>query len=59
MAVEFLHFLLAYNLKFNPGLNMNTFQQASKAPRDVPGTPVVKTPFFQCKGHRFKPWLRN
>ena len=23
---------------------------------DFPGGPVVKTPHFQCRGHRFNPW---
>ena len=23
----------------------------------LPGDPVVKTPCFYCRGHRFKPWL--
>ena len=23
------------------------------------GGPVVKTPCFQCRGHRFNPWLGN
>ena len=26
---------------------------------DFPGGPVVKTPHFQCKGHRFDPWSGN
>ena len=25
-------------------------------PRDLPGGPVVKTPHFHCRGHRFNPW---
>ena len=24
---------------------------------DFPGGPVVKTPCFHCRGHRFDPWL--
>ena len=24
--------------------------------RDLPGNPVVKTPRFHCRGHRFDPW---
>ena len=24
-----------------------------------PGNPVVKTPYFHCRGHRFDPWLEN
>ena len=27
--------------------------------RDFPGGPVVKTPCFHCKGHRFDPWSWN
>ena len=26
---------------------------------DFPGSSVVKTPHFQCMGHRFNPWLGN
>ena len=26
---------------------------------DFPGGPVVKTPCFQCRGHKFNPWLGN
>ena len=25
--------------------------------RDFPGSPVVKTLHFHCRGHRFDPWL--
>ena len=27
--------------------------------QDFLGRPVVKTPQFQCRGHRFKAWLRE
>ena len=27
--------------------------------RDFPGVPVVKTPFSQCRGHGFDPWVRE
>ena len=27
--------------------------------RDFSGDPVVKTPCFLCKGHRFDPWSGN
>ena len=27
--------------------------------RDFPGGLMVKTPCFQCRGHRFDPWLEN
>ena len=27
--------------------------------RDFPGGLMVKTPCFQCRGHRFYPWLEN
>ena len=23
---------------------------------DLPGAPVVKTPWFHCRGHQFHPW---
>ena len=26
---------------------------------DFAGGPVVKTTYFQCRGHRFSPWLGN
>ena len=26
---------------------------------DFPGSPVVKTPCFHCRGHGFNPWSRN
>ena len=26
---------------------------------DFPGGPVVKTPFFHCRGHEFDPWSGN
>ena len=26
---------------------------------DFPGGPVVKTPYFQCRGHKFNPWSGN
>ena len=28
-------------------------------PGDFPGSPVVKTPHFPCKGHGFDPWSGN
>ena len=28
-------------------------------PWDFSGSPVVKTLCFQCRGHRFNPWLGN
>lgn len=31
----------------------------SERSKDFPGRPVVKTPHFQCKGHKFDPWLGN
>ena len=27
--------------------------------RDFPSSSVVKTPCFQCKGHKFHPWSGN
>ena len=30
-----------------------------KCVRDSPGGPVVKTPHFHCRGHRFDPWSGN
>ena len=27
--------------------------------RKFPGGPVVKTPCFHCRGHRFNPWWGN
>ena len=27
--------------------------------RDFPGSPVVKTPHFHCRGHGFDPWSGN
>ena len=27
--------------------------------KDFPGSPVVKTLCFQCKGHGFDPWWRG
>ena len=27
--------------------------------RDFPGSPVVKTPCFHCRGRRFDPWVGN
>ena len=27
--------------------------------RDFPGSPAVKTPHFQCRGHGFDPWSGN
>ena len=27
--------------------------------RDFPGSPVVKTLYFQCREHRLDPWLGN
>ena len=26
---------------------------------ELPGGPVVKTPCFHCRGHRFNPWSGN
>ena len=26
---------------------------------DFPGSPVVKTPCFHCRGHGFDPWSGN
>ena len=26
---------------------------------DFPGGPIIKTPAFHCRGHRFDPWSRN
>ena len=30
--------------------------QKRENPGNFPGVPVVKTPHFQCKEHRFDPW---
>ena len=30
-----------------------------KISRDFPGGPVIKTPRFHCRGHRFDPWSGN
>ena len=27
--------------------------------REFPGSPVVMTPCFHCRGHGFSPWLEN
>ena len=27
--------------------------------REFPGSPVVRTPHFPCRGHRFSPWTGN
>ena len=27
--------------------------------QDFPSGPVVRTPHFQCRGHRFNPWSEN
>ena len=27
--------------------------------REFPGGPVVRTPHFHCRGHRFNPWSGN
>ena len=27
--------------------------------RDLPGGPVAKTPYSQCRGPEFNPWLEN
>ena len=38
-------------------LEMGVFKEARR--RGFPGSPVVKTPCSQCRGHRFEPWLRK
>ena len=30
-----------------------------KMKRDFPGSQVVRTLCFHCRGHRFDPWLEN
>ena len=35
--------------------NMNTYTLKMKKIRDFPGSPVVKTSQFQCRGHGFSP----
>ena len=32
-----------------------TMELNKKFPRDFPGSPMVKTPSSQCRGHRFGP----
>ena len=39
-------------------MNMAQFLKKWKY-RDFPGGPVVKTPRFHCRGHRFNPWLET
>ena len=34
-------------------------KDTSKHYRDFPASPVVKTPHFDCRGHRFNPRLEN
>ena len=34
-------------------------KKKKKPIRDFPGSPVVKMPHFQCRGHGFDPWLGN
>ena len=34
-------------------------QSTKEEKRDFPGTPVVKTPRFHCRGHGFDPWSGN
>ena len=45
--------------KFHQGLNGVWWDRKSRASRDFPGGPVVKTPCFQRRGHGFDPWLEN
>ena len=35
------------------------FNEYLKISRDCPGSPVVKNPHFQCRGHGFNPWSGN
>ena len=42
-----------------PRNNIYTCSTLRSMARDFPGVPVVKTPRFQCRGHRFDPCLGN
>ena len=35
------------------------WRRIKKGPWDFPSGPVVKTPHFHCRRHRFNPWLGN
>ena len=35
------------------------FSNEMQSPRVFPGSPVVRTPHFHCKGHGFNPWSGN
>ena len=57
--------LSAYpNISTTPGFWLNSKSMGSQIflkerSRDLPGNPVVKTSCFQCREHRFDPWLEN
>ena len=40
---------------------LSTYKQAGVGVGvgESPGSPVVRTPHYQCQGHGFDPWLRN
>ena len=43
-----------------PMLQLKPLQKLSEwKPRDILGGPVVKTPCYHCKGHKFDPLLGN
>ena len=37
----------------------DTEQEPSKYLGELPGSPVVRTPCFHCRGPGFDPWLGN
>ena len=39
--------------------HLSTLSLKTPQPRDFPGSPVVRTPSFQCKGHGFDPRSGN
>ena len=39
-----------------PSRNLRNRDLLNKLSQDFPGSPVVTTPSFQCKGRRFDPW---
>ena len=40
-------------------LSVSAFNNKNSKWGDFPGGPVVKTPYFQCRGRGFDPWLGN
>ena len=46
-------------LEYSTSTQFHPIPTSKRTIRDFPGGPVAKTPYSQCRGHRFNPWSEN